>query len=309
MRHIGIILILVLYACNPEDNCGITSIALPGDEFFPEGISIDSQGTIYVGSIATGAIAKTLACNFEAEYLVPPGIYSAIIGTLVDEEAQVLWACHTDFSGQNEPQVVGVDLNSGQQLAQHTFENGGFCNDLALDTQGNLYATDSMAHRVMRIAADQKLTNSPAEIWSDDPIYSEGLQAGQFGLNGLVWDNDLLYIVNFQLGQLLRVSKLSNGDASQPELISSGLTGPDGIERLKPGVFLVVEAGLAQVSRITIEPQVTIQSILDGFDVPTTIDIFEDRVWVVESQSDHFFDRNLPDPNLPHMLTSFSLNP
>ena len=59
---------------------------------------------------------------------------------------------------------------------------GSFCNDLTVDPDGNLYATDSTANMIVRVPAAALMTPGSAEVWSADPAYAVPPPGG-FGLN------------------------------------------------------------------------------------------------------------------------------
>ena len=104
------------------------------------------------------------------------------VGMVVDPEEGALWVCAANSSSGEDPEIVGVALADGAELARHPFAGGaGFCNDLVLDPDGNLYATDSFGDRLMVLAAADRMTDgSEATEWlSDTAFESDG-----FGLNG-----------------------------------------------------------------------------------------------------------------------------
>jgi DNA-binding beta-propeller fold protein YncE len=99
-------------------------IALPGDRAYPESISAASNGTLYVGSLATGGVWRIKPQAGAVEEWIKPGAFGSrsILGVLVDEKANLLWVCSNDFSSSEIPGpssvpgsfVNGFDLPTGE---------------------------------------------------------------------------------------------------------------------------------------------------------------------------------------------------
>ena len=78
-------------------------IALPGERVYPESIASTSDGALYVGSLASGGVARIKDGN--VEQWIAPGAYGtrSTFGVLADETAGVLWVCSNDVSGLGVP--------------------------------------------------------------------------------------------------------------------------------------------------------------------------------------------------------------
>ena len=69
-------------------------LLLPADVPFPEGIAVDRDGTLCVGSLTRGSIARLLPGKEHAEILVPEGLMEhGAIGLRIDRHRNLLWAC------------------------------------------------------------------------------------------------------------------------------------------------------------------------------------------------------------------------
>lgn len=277
-------------------------VALPGNFFYPEGVATDGQGNFYVGSLTLGDI----------EYFAPgdtnstpfaSGVLSSAIGLYYDASADTLWACGTRPNG--DVGLQGFDPATGQGTAFHIFSDGGFCNDIAQDDDGNLYITDSAQWRVMKVAAEDRLSNTPAEHWLSDPLFD--LEPGEgtgLSVNGIVHHRKRLYIVNITRGELYSVKIRGNGQPGKVKNIQMErpLDGPDGIEVLGHNRLLVMENFTNSITEVDLrghhDAELTV--LASGLaDSPTTAEIVDGTAWVVISQLDRLFSGNPNPPVLP----------
>ncbi|MEM9459957.1 MAG: hypothetical protein AAGF11_37625 [Myxococcota bacterium] len=291
--------------------CDVDAIELPGDTFYPEGVAADAAGHLYIGSLATGAVVMADPCTGEVDELVPAGgTLTNPVGLIVDEGNATLVVCNSDFTFATPPSIDMLDLADGALLGRHAFEGPGFCNDLTFDDEGNVYATDSAAARVVRVPAAEILSDSPVQTWATDPDFAVG--EGEFGLNGIAFDGDSsLYVVNYAQGELHRIAIEPDGLAGSVTAIALGqtaLAAPDGLEWIGDGQLLVVEGDLGAVSRIELSGDTaTVEVVADGYDVPTTIAQVDDHIWVGEGQLDHLIGIDPADPEPPFVVTRLPL--
>jgi len=122
-----------------------------------------------------------------------------------------------------------------------------FCNDLIVDSAGNIFATDSSG-RIFRVPSANVMTANSASVWLSVPEIAPPMPGG-FGANGLDIVGNWLVIAN---GGLVAVNPNSNNPASTVRTISlsldgapATLCGPDGLQTV-PGSntdLVVVENG------------------------------------------------------------------
>lgn len=287
----------------------IIELAPADSGLHPEGIAADADGSLYVSGFITGEIVRVDPCGGEVESFVSGGKLGNIAGLLVDDDAGLLWACATDFAQMPpSPRATAIDLSDGSVRGTHAFPaDGGICNDITVDGEGNLYFTDSFANRVLRISAADTALEGPqtdtAAVWSDDSIFG-ALVPGTFGLNGIAWGGGTaLYVVGFhghisdddprQLdpSHLYRVPIQADGAAGPAEIVGDVPFG-DGLEWLEGTTFLVNEQS-STLSRLDIDGGVALTPLQTGMDFSTTTAIVGDQAWVVEGQLDHFLDPKL----------------
>jgi sugar lactone lactonase YvrE len=269
----------------PPGTCGASEVLLPGSSTFPEGIAAAADGTLYVGSLTSGEVFSLGPCDLSPSSFADVGEVSAV-GMVVDPDEGALWVCAASSSSGEDPEIVGYALADGAELARHPFADGaGFCNDLVLDPDGNLVATDSFGDRLMVVAAADRMTDgSDATEWLSDPAFeSEG-----FGLNGIAVDPEgTIFFSKFDTGEIFRVGvDVSGAPSGLTEIaVDPPLEGPDGLEVLEDGTLLVVEGFVGQLSAVALDgdtgESIVISNRLDG---PTTAAVAGDSAWVVEGQ-------------------------
>lgn len=277
-------------ACLEED------IELPGEAFYPEGVAAYGE-LLFVGSAATGEIVRADSCSGTVEILVPAGNLPGAIGLRVDAARNILWACAFDSTQEEFSSLNAFDLDSGKHLGAHSWENPGFCNDVALDDKGNVYATDSYGHRIVRVASKDALGDTAVETWLADPAFV--VPAGEIGLNGITWEAGLLRVVTTADGRLLEVS--IEGDGSPGAVTVTGkagtLAGPDGMIPHEGGLLMV--EGVATRLSLVDPDDLTVTPVAEGFDFPTTVAVIGDTAWVAEAQFDHLLGLDPAPPTLP----------
>ena len=276
-------------------------IIIPGDRYFPEGVTVTSDGTFFVGSLYESCIMRALRGADRMEPFIDSGANGlvSVLGLWADEARQTLWACSSDagngrLTGHAPVGVKAFDLQTGAAKGSYDFPGGGFANDLTFDSQGNLYVTDSWTPRILRLRAG----GVALEEWINDPR----LGVEQWSLNGIDFDhtNNVIYTVNQRAGQLFRIAVEPNGNAGTVTLIqtSQELRRPDGLKVIGPNTLATAEGGAGGMSVITVEGDTAhVRRVLAALDGVTTFAYYRGSAWVVEGQSDHFWDPANAGPN------------
>jgi sugar lactone lactonase YvrE len=276
-------------------------ITIPGDCYFPEGVTVTPDGTFFVGSLFEGCIMRTQAGTDSMEPFIESGANGlvSVLGLWADETRSTLWACSSDagngrLTGRAPVGVKAFDLQTGAARGSYDFPGGGFANDLTLDAQGNLYVTDSWTPRILRLSA------GGAELveWINDPQ----LGVEQWSLNGIDFDrsSNVIYTVNQRAGLLFRIAIELDGSAGAVTLIqtSQELRRPDGLKVISPNTLATAEGGAGGMSIINVEGDTArVRRIPASLDGVTTFAFYQGSAWVVEGQSDHFWDPVNAGPN------------
>jgi sugar lactone lactonase YvrE len=269
-------------------------IIIPGDRYFPEGVTATSEGVFFVGSLFEGCIMRSPAGATRMEPFIEPGANGlvSVLGLWADEDRDTLWACSSDagngkLTGHAPVGIKAFDLQTGAARGSYDFPGGGFANDLTLDLQGNLYVTDSWSPRILRLQAG----GTALDEWLNDPE----LGIDQWSLNGIDFDHmsNAIYTVNQKAGQLFRISIEPDGSAGAVTLIqtSQELRRPDGLKVIGPNTLATAEGGAGGISVITVEGNTAqIRRVEANLDGVTTFAFYRGSAWVVEGQSDHFWD-------------------
>lgn len=276
--------------------CVEQDVELPGEAFYPEGVAAHGE-MLFVGSVTTGEIVRANTCTGVVENFVPGGTLPAAIGLRVDDERNILWACGSDTTQAILSSVNAFDLDSGEHLAAHPWTGPGMCNDLDVDDVGNVYATDSFGHRILRVASEDALEDTAVETWLADPAFV--VPAEEIGLNGIVWDAGRLWVVNTFDGRLFDIAVQEDGSPGAVTIAGDEgtLSGPDGVIAHDDGL-LVVEGVTTRISHVD-SNDLTVTMLADGFDFPTTVAVIGETAWVAEGQFDHLFGSDKAPPNLP----------
>jgi sugar lactone lactonase YvrE len=308
-------------------------IDLTPARFFPEGVAVDKNGNFYIGSMELGSVHRATANDAESSPFIEPDAENelvSVIGLYVDDANDVLYVCSSDAgnspqAGDAQAAIKAFQLPDGEFIASYEWPEfsgtrwttevpadvNGFCNDMTMDADGNLYATDSWYPRILRLPAG----GDELEEWvvndifhpTDDPWHLNGIDIDQA--------NNKLYVVENHPGTLYVVPIEANGDAGTPaeiEVSPRALLSPDGLKVAAPNLLITAEGGNdgGGVSIVRVDgTSATVEEIISGFNQVATLALREASAWVVENQGDHFWGptANGPDADPPFRLVEVPL--
>jgi streptogramin lyase len=124
-----------------------------------ENLTSSQDGSIYFGSTAKGTIYRAAPGAAQAEpcQASTAGLTN-VLGVLADDKSNTLWACQNNTGGRGGAPVVGqtalrsFELKTGVAKGTYPFPtNGGVCNDIAVASDGTVYATESFNNRIHRL--------------------------------------------------------------------------------------------------------------------------------------------------------------
>jgi outer membrane protein assembly factor BamB len=244
-----------------------------------------ADGTLYVGSLATGEV---VAFDDGA-----PGPRTVIAAgprgvTGVHVHGETLWTCSVDTSFMTPTELRSYALD-GTPTGSYPLAAQYFCNDVAFDAAGNLYAADSFSGTVQRLAAG----GSVVETFVQDPRFFPATQ-GAFGLDGIAIDGGTLYVNKLDSSQLFAIEIASK--AITEITVTPRLAAPDGMRVLDPHTLVVVEGGEGRLSRVEISgATATATPLSSDLDMPTSVVVARGSAWVTEGQLGRLFGGQAPN--------------
>jgi sugar lactone lactonase YvrE len=325
-------------------------VEMTEERFFPEGVSVDKDGNFYMGSMWHGSIYTAKADDGEAVPFIEAdennGLIS-IIGVYADDANNTLWVCssdagNADLSGSGAVAIKAFEMVdeegvlSGEFLASYDWpepsqdvldilgedmaqfvedaEVNGFCNDMTVDADGNLYATDSWYPRILRLPAG----GDELEEWIVSDIFPT---EDAWHLNGIDIDQSsgMLYAVENHPGTLYSIEITADGSPGAVAVVdtSRDLLSPDGLKVIAPNLLLTAEGGNmgGGLALIWLGEDGEVEELIPGDDYDkgfngiATFALHQASAWLVENQGDHFWgpDDNGPDADPPFRLVEIPL--
>lgn len=266
------------------------------DNFYPEGITVTKNGDLFVGSLKENKIVKLKNKKKKFELFIPSnsnGLMS-VIGILADDRNKILWACSsnpgvTNYPSDNPVSLKAFDLNTGDFLQSYIFPNSGFCNDITIDSNDNIYVTDSFNPRILRL----NKSKSRLETWFEN----EAFKGKGFNLNGITFIYNSIYTVKMNSGELFKIDIGNNGKPINFSKIDlpRPLNAPDGLKAINKNNLLVVE-NKGSLTNINLSEPITLKILRDNLDTPTTVAIKGKIAWVLQAQFGHLFgdEKDIP---------------
>ena len=253
-----------------------TRITLP-PSWMPEGITAGPGTTIYVGSLAGGAVWAGDVRTGLGDVLVPAW-GGAATGVEYEADANRLWV-----AGGPTGTVRVYDATSGTLLRQYTFSPPGFLNDLVV-TEDAVYVTDSFNPwlRVIPLAPDGGLPAAGTTL----PLSGIVFEEGSFNANGIVAARGSLIVVDSFVGGLYRVDP-ATGVATPISTGGASVANGDGLELRGSRLYVVRNFDqLVQVFRLGpgLASAVPLGRLTGDLSVPTTAAVQAGRLWVVNAR-------------------------
>jgi hypothetical protein len=247
----------------------------------PEGITAGRGTTVYVGSLANGAIREIDVRTGANSTLVAGVAGEVAVGVEYDTRNNRLWV-----AGGPTGEVRVYNASTGALLRTYTFRGAGFLNDLVV-THRAVYVTDSSAGHLDVVPLGPGGSLPAASAATTLPLTGFPVVAGQFNANGIVAIGRWLIVVNSFTGELFRVDP-ATGVAREIDLGGASVTFGDGLE-LRGATIYVVRNQLSQVAVFRLNHQFlaarsigTITSA--GLDVPSTAAFQAGRLWAVNAR-------------------------
>lgn len=264
------------------------TVPLP-DGFQPEGITLGTGHTAYVGSLAGGAIYEVDLRSGAGSTLVPgfPGSFIAV-GLDFDPRSGYLFVAG-GLTGDGRV----YDTDTGQEIHQLSLGATGlpWINDV-LVTRDAAYFTNSFAAEIFKVPLTSNGERSgPAQRL---PLGGDWVQVPGpmvINANGIVAtpDGGTLIVVNYVMGRLYTVDP-ATGFATEIDLGGDIVPTGDGLV-LRGKTLYVVQNFPSRIAVFTMSPDystATLTGYLDDsdLDVPSTADSFGPWLYAVNARFD-----------------------
>jgi sugar lactone lactonase YvrE len=281
----SIILSVIFYALLYTPMVGAEELVAfePGLDEFPESVSADVSGNVYVSLRGgTGEIWRIkpngkMALHFRLDPLPPEGSLG-ILGVLTDGPSQ-LFAAVASF----DPATSGVWQIKINGKA-HRVEGSEIMiapDDLAIDDDGNIYVTDIILGAVWRMSPEGH-GGYTVQLWVIDPLLAGNGIADQgipLGANGIAYHDGRIHVAVTERAHIVSFDVLNDGSAGPAEIYAAhpSLFTIDGITvdsegTLYGAVVALGGAALGAVMRIEQgEVPVEIFGPADGLQFPTSV--------------------------------------
>jgi hypothetical protein len=300
--------IAALLACLASTAAAQSDIPINGSRVFPESITADAAGNIYVGSVG-GTIYRAAAGTASAEPWIAPGAgngLTSLFGVLADDARGLLWVCNNPpFGGAPQPgaksALKAFDLKTGEIKASYDLPGEGpfACNDIAVGRLGTTFVTETAGGRIFALAPDGKALT----LFARD--------AELVGIDGIAFAQDgTMYVNNVRKNTLLRVNRNGYDFAGLTVLtLSQPINGPDGLRPVSGNRFLQAEGPAGLITYVEIEGDTaTIMPVRSGLETSPGVTRIGSIGYATEGKISYLFDPALRDKNPdPFIIRAFPL--
>ncbi|BAK65897.1 hypothetical protein SLG_12220 [Sphingobium sp. SYK-6] len=257
---------------------------------FPENATADAAGNLYISSFKGNIYRALPGADRAIAWIRPDGVnkLAAVLGVLVDEKTNTLWACSVPMGKAGEVSaLVAFDLRSGAFRQRYEMPApASACNDIAIAKDGTAFIAETTNGRIFTLSPGGKAVS----LLVEDKALLEGVDGIAFSEDGT------LYVNNVRQNTMLRVNRRADGSfASLTKLnVSQPLDGPDGLRPIGGNRFLQAEGPGGRISLLTIEgDDVTMKVLRDGMDGVPGVTHIGDTAYAIESKGRFLFDPKL----------------
>ncbi len=226
---------------------------------FAEGIAVSPRGNLYVGRAISGKIMKVGQSGDVSVFAALPSENDwsrLLLGLAVDCD-ETVYAALTDYVGdQGGLWKVTQDGHSKLVMPMPT---GSVPNAIAFDPAGNIYVTESSGS-IWRLGVD----GSQGRPWAQDPLLAA---ASAYGANGIAHRDGALWVLNFDLGTIVRVPITRGGAAGVMTVFvaSPALVGGDGGQFDATGNLWVGNSNTSELLRVSPDGVIDVAVTADEF--------------------------------------------
>jgi Cu-Zn family superoxide dismutase len=275
----------------PVEPVGESSIALPADVAFPEGIAYDeAAGVFYTASAANGVLARVNATTGAGEIVSSAGVlmpsgattFPGMLGMAIDSEGR-LW-----MAGGRLGTLSVVDSQTGTIVRQQTVPSVGtsLINDVVV-IEGSGYFTDTFHPMIWMVPVTGNEVGD-LEPWLD--LAGSVIEYGEgANLNGIAAtaDGRTLVVVQMAKGLLFRIDVATRA-ITPIDTAGADLTMADGLV-LDGRTLYVVRQGAVEIATVLLSEDLSTGTVVSRFTDPAlawpaTAALVGDRLLVVNTQ-------------------------
>lgn len=270
-------------------------VLIDDKDVYPESITAMSDGTLINGSVK-GVVYRARAGETKATPWIrstPENGMLSVLGVVADEKANTLWLCSAAMPVPIAPPANGkpsslmtFDLRTGAPKSSFPFPApNSACNDIAIDSDGTAYATDTPNGRIFKVTPGSKTL----ELYMQDDKLK--------GIDGIAFSGDgTLYVNIVSRGAILRIDrKVDRSPAGITELtLSEAIKGPDGFRLIEGNRFLQAQGQGGRIDEVIINGDTAqIRKLRDGLVSPPGVTLVGNTVYAIEGKITYLLDPNL----------------
>lgn len=226
------------------------TVTFSSASLYPEGVDWDAGNQRFlVTSIHTGVVTAVTPDGNTSVFAQDAKMVSAV-GIRIDESRDRVLVCNADpgaskFSSKETTGKLAAlavfQLSTGKIISYinlaEGLDGGHFCNDIAIDKNGNAYITDSFSTVIYKVTPDYKHS-----VLINDKTFS----GNSFNLNGIVVRDNYLLVDKMNSGQLFKIP-LDNPQSFTEVKLPEKLEGADGLVWAPDGSLIVIANNNAHV--------------------------------------------------------------
>jgi hypothetical protein len=263
------------------------TINIPGERVFPESLTSTPDGSIIIGSIGQKQIYRAKPGADTAEPWITAGVNN-ILGVFADNKTNTLYVCSNVLgppgAGPAENgTLLTFDVKSGTPKGKYVFPTEkATCNDIAVDADGNAYATDTSNMQIVQL----KKGGTALEVWAGaDSAF--GPRGGV--LDGISVLGKRLYVNTLLTSKLFTVPIEAGGKAGAVAEVKldRAISHPDGMRSFGKDSVLIIEGGDGgRLSKIALSGDSgKVTTVKEGWpDGPVAVTVVSGTAYVLEGQ-------------------------
>jgi sugar lactone lactonase YvrE len=266
-------------------------INIPGERLATESLTSAADGSVIVGSVGGRTIFRAKPGAAAAEAWIQPGTegMAGVFGVFADDKSNTLWACSGSFGGPPgagppppPSALYAFDLKTGAHKGHYSLPTaGGFCNDIAVGSDGTAYATDTQNMEVVAL----KKGGTALEVWAGNGAF--GPKGGV--LDGIAVRGNRVVVNTLLTSKLFGVAIGKDGKAGTAAEIKldTPVERPDGMRSFGKSALLIAEGGGGgRLTKVVLDGDSGKRTVLkEGFpDGPVAVTVVGTTAYVLEGQ-------------------------